>query len=551
MRTINVTNITIGRKLHSVTADDTIQLAPGNYLEPVVVSNAVGTADRPIIIESSDCANFACFTKQMSAKTYTKTANAIAARREAAGYYPSTGQTADEAMLILRNCQYVIIRNLNFNQCWPGGIYLDQCQQILVDNIDFREGTIAIGASGDDTRDITVQNCYWKQDVSKSNDMWNNVAWIQVHGASDNQNKLTAVDLKNDMRAWDGDFFRAWSIIGNVTLRNNSICDAFNGMHFFNGRDELAPNVNPNALKFNGGRKSSANVLIENNVFVRIRDNCFEPEDHAWNWVIRYNKIVDCYRPFSFEFKRAGWFYIYGNTGVFNNGPSKDVKGEDPSGANHRQTMSLFKIKGKQENEGEIYVFNNSWYYGEGKGVFPKGQLGKLEHFNNAAAYGGERDQWLFGNKGMLETGHPYDEALDIKAEKKRFTRRWKKYQICFEGDVIEDPAFPDKFRRVGYPIGKNAKFGDPMFTDVKPRKTVLKYDLKPKPNSPLIGKASAKELNLPNKLTIKTLDNINIGAIQSKKNEGIIDGAFGFFTDSQWIKKFPNHCELIPRDCD
>lgn len=548
---IKVTKSTISKALQSVSACDVIHLAPGDYNKPVVLSNAVGTAERPIIIESADCAEFACFTKQMSAKTYTKTANKIAARREAGGYYPSTGQTADEAMLILRNCQYVIVRNLRFIQCWPGGIYLDQCQQILIDNIDFREGTIAIGASGDDTRDITVQNCFWKQDISKTNDMWNKVAWIQVHGASDNQNNKVAVNLKNDMRAWDGDFFRAWSIIGNVTLRNNSICDAFNGIHFFNGRDELAPNVNPNAFKFNGGRKSSANVLIENNVFVRVRDNCIEPEDHAWNWVVRYNKIVDCYRPFSFEFKRAGWFYIYGNTGVFNNAPSKDVKGKDPSGANHRRSMSLFKVKGKQENEGEIYVFHNSWFYKECKGIFPKGQLGRLVHFNNAIGYTGKRSNWFFGDDGLIATALPYDEVRDIKAEKRRFTRRWVKYQIRFEGDFMEDDAYPKAYQATGYPIGKKVKSGDPMFADILPRKDVMKYDLTPKINSPLIDKAKFKELNLPSNSTFKTLDKINIGAIQRKKNEGIIDGEFGFFTDNEWTDKIPNLCNLIPRDCD
>ncbi len=549
MSIINVTNRTIGRKLHSVTAGDTIKLAPGNYLEPVVLSNAAGTADRPIIIERTDCAELACFTKNMSAKTYTETANKVAARREAGGYYPSTGQIADEAMLILRNCQYVIVRNLKLHQCWPGGLYLDQCQQILIDNIDFREGTIAIGASGDDTRDITVQNCFWKQDISENNDMWNSVAWAQVHGASDNQDDPIAVK-DGDMRAWDGDFFRAWSIIGNVTLRNNSICDAFNGIHFFNGRDKLAPGVNPNSLKFNGGRKSSANILIEDNVFVRIRDNCIEPEDHAWNWVIRHNKIVDCYRPFSFDLNRAGWFYIYGNTGVFINPPSKLVPGsEDPS--KNRQTMSLFKVKGKQENEGEFYVFHNSWYYGEGKGLFPKGQLGKLEHFNNAVGYGGDRKQWLFGNNGMLETAHPYDEVDDIKAEKKRFTRRWKKYQIRFEGDIIEDRAFPDMFRKIGYPIGIDTEFGDPMFCDLTICKKVLEYNLNPKPGSPLIGKATAKKMNLPNKSTITTFDKINIGAKQAEGKETIVDGSFDFFTDNDWAKKFPNECALIVKNCD
>ena len=57
------------------------------------------------------------------------------------------------------------------------------------------------------------------------------------------------------------------------------ISDAFNAIHFFNRIDQLAPGVDPEgALQYNGGRRASANVLIENNTFTRIRDNAIEPE---------------------------------------------------------------------------------------------------------------------------------------------------------------------------------------------------------------------------------------------------------------------------------
>jgi hypothetical protein len=373
MTTIPVTNETIGRSLSNLTAGDKLQLEHGDYQAPVVLCGIHGTRSKPIIIESipGSSSGRACFSTDISFCEYRKKANLIAQSRQNSGYYPSVGQSADEAMLVLLNCQYVIIRNLDFHGCWPCAIYIDNCQQIVIDNVDFKEGTIAIGINGHDTRDLTIQNCCWQQDTREDPPMWDSIAWVRIHGASSNQEN-SAVDIDNDYRLYDGDFIRGWDVAGNITIRNNSIRDAFNGIHFFNSRDKLAPGVNPNVLKFNNGRRASANILIEGNTFIRVLDNCIEPEYHAWNWVIRHNRIMDCYRPFSFEFGRAGWFYVYGNTGAFLNGPSTRV--EDTAKEDLRKTMSLFKVKGAQNNEDEIFVFHNSWYYAEGKGLFPKGK---------------------------------------------------------------------------------------------------------------------------------------------------------------------------------
>ena len=158
-----------------------------------------------------------------------------------------------------------------------------------------------------------------RQDVSSDHRMWNSIPWKAIHGSRDNSGEK--VDPDNDFRAWDGDFFRAWDVAGNIIIRDNRISDAFNAIHFFNRIDELAPGVDPKGLKYNGGRRASANILIENNTFTRIRDNAIEPEDYAWNWVVRHNVFADCYRPFSLELQRAGWFYIYGNYGWVTTSP--------------------------------------------------------------------------------------------------------------------------------------------------------------------------------------------------------------------------------------
>ena len=65
-----------------------------------------------------------------------------------------------------------------------------------------------------------------------------------------------AVSVAKDQRHFDGDFFRAWDIAGNVTIRNNTIRDAFNGIHFFNRVDLLDHGVTGDPLLFNGHRRS-------------------------------------------------------------------------------------------------------------------------------------------------------------------------------------------------------------------------------------------------------------------------------------------------------
>ena len=315
---------------------------------PIVLTGLRGTYDKPIQIKRSQGVELS-----LPNANPAQVANHIAYKRQEGGFYPSVGQVADWAALVLSDCQFVLIDGLSFKDCWPTALYLDRSQNIAVINCDFEGGTIAIGANGIETRDILIEGCSWQQ--TKARHMWDHIAWEAIHGSYENAQR--GVDLKNDQRQYDGDFFRAWNIAGNVTIRDNDIEDAFNGVHFFNGVDVLPPGVDAEAIRFNNGRRSASNVLIENNRFVRIRDNCIEPEDHAWNWVVRSNTFDDCYAPYSLELNRAGWFYIYDNHHWILNQPGKCTKSERTGG-------SGFKCGGDQLNEGDIYVFNNSWLFG-------------------------------------------------------------------------------------------------------------------------------------------------------------------------------------------
>ncbi len=195
MVTIVVSNRDIAKKLVGISAGDEIQFTKGKYRESVVITGVAGTQDRPLTfgpaagISSGDVV-FKSGVSESAARTW---ANGVAHGRQSAGYYPTFGHLGDQAMLVLRNCQYVVLRGLDFEDCWPTAIYLDNCQHVMIHDVRFRRGTIAIGANGIDTHDVIVQHCHWQQDRSGS-DMWNKIPWGRIHGASDNS-KNPDVDI--------------------------------------------------------------------------------------------------------------------------------------------------------------------------------------------------------------------------------------------------------------------------------------------------------------------------------------------------------------------
>lgn len=518
-------------------AGDAIGFQPGTYDVPLVIQGAAGTQAHPIAIGPGrgDRRDAATFTSGLGMDEARAWANALADRRQRAGFYPSVGQVGDFAMLTLRNCRHVVIHGLDFEDCWPTAIYLDNCQHVVIHDVRFRGGTIAIGANGIDTHDIVVQHCDWQQDTSAGHDMWNCIPWGRIHGASDNEADAQ-VDLAGDWRCWDGDFFRAWNVSGNVVIRRNRVSDAFNGIHFFNSHDRLAPGVEADRLVFNGGRQASANVLIEENEFARVRDNVFEPEGHAWNWVIRRNQLRDCFRPFSFELDRAGWFYIYENIGAFTARPSTDLSEADAKRFEPRSNPTLFKLGGAQRNEGPIHVLNNSWSMERGKGVFASGALGRLVHANNAILFGEKVKAGMFGAHGPSpDAGSPGDDA----AEAERFTRRWADLGIQMFGDVTNDPAFPDVYRQAGYLLGKSALQATPVFSNPGGSPPDFRTSTRD-----LLGTAVDVQIALPDGSSATLRGGHDRGAFQRGGPLLRLDRLLGFLPSDRWMPELPE-----PRD--
>ncbi len=493
---------------------------------PIVRSNLRGTYDRPIVIT--------CKSK-ISVNTFgtrpDEGANRIAYLRQENGFYPSVGQISDQAALTLSGCQFVVLKGLKFKDCWPAALNLDNCQNIVVLDCDFGPCTVAIGANGVDTRDIWIERCSFKQTGWR--DLWDRIEWRQVHGSYENSTVGGVVE--GDQRQFDGDFFRAWNIAGNVTIRDCDIEDAFNGIHFFNSVDDLPDDEDRSAARFNNGRRSASNVLIENNRFARIRDNCIEPEDHAWNWVVRSNTFDDCYAPYSFELQRAGWFYIYDNHHWL----------EKPATAGGRTGGSGFKLGGRQANEGDFYVFNNSWFFKHGERLFRKRALGRLKHFNNAVKLK-KGTRRLFGKNWMRRNECEEDPR---EGEDNRFTRCWKSLDIVMNGDWIHEKGGLDwrDYVKAGYNLGDGTTNNDPGYSGPTKRPKGVDGERWLKPSAEMKEAGVAWTMRLPGfdeagKGGISYQDRYEVSiAAKNGVGAGMSDARLKFFKDQlRFVPDFP-----------
>ena len=466
----------VQRKVRMLEPGDCLQLVPGVYNRPITLIGLRGLRGSEITIRGctphdawwqeikpqreADSRLDAVLTTGIDAETFRSQANVAAHRKQAAGGFPGLYYMADEACLYLRDCQHVVIENLYFDNCWPTALYLDNCQDIDVSACQFRWGTFAIGATGHDTRHISVEDCRWQQNPGNDGRHWKTIPWFRIHGniGEEDSPDNGVVDIVKDFRHFDGDFFVGWRIAGFVTIRRNLIEDAFNAIHFFNHK------TNPSDLL-------SVNVLIEQNRFVRIRDNAVEPEDGAWNWIVRHNVLIDVYKWFSFQLQRSGYFYIYGNLGWHTEAPGPGNNRPDGVDADTHISGSVFKLDKIHQADGPTYVFHNSFHLRER--IAKKRRLAGLQFFNNAITFcrsnfGDCQDKTTLFAESDEALAVPHDptasDSEKYKAEKKRFTKDWAKLGIAFYSNIIHGPDNSDTLRMLGYFLGENSRDGDPGF---------------------------------------------------------------------------------------
>ncbi len=460
--------VCVQAKIRMLQPGDTLRLKAGQYSKPLTLDGLRGTGHLPITIcakKPLDAAGFdqavaqpepdpdtmCVFTSGVDAGDYRRTANSIARLKQDSGEFPGLYYIADEALIHLRDCQHIRLHDLYFDRCWPTAVYLDNCQDIEIHQSQFRHGTFAIGASGQNTRHLFVNRCRWVQNPDNNGQHWKHVSWKQIHGHHDNTPPgQGAVNVDEDYRHFDGDFFCGWRISGFVCIRNCVIEDAFNAIHLFAGEgDRFESRIN-------------RNVVIEGCTFRRIRDNAVEPEEGAWNWVVRNNRFIDVYRWFSLQMKRSGWFYVYGNiawhTGFPGNGPA-------------RVSGTVLKLGKQHKADGPHYVFHNSWHLRET--IATKGRLADFHFFNNAIAY------CLSPATGQCQIDRPAfakrveqlsigaagdDEETHLKNEAQRFTKAWRQLDISFHDNVIGIGPGTDILRAYGFAMGPGSKTAQPAF---------------------------------------------------------------------------------------
>lgn len=455
-------------KVRGLEPGDTLVLKAGKYTKPLTLDGLRGTDQQPIVIRGEntlpaggfneakkqpkpDASRDSILTSDIDYKDWRARANKTAKFKQDSGEFPGQYYVADEAVLSLRDCQHVRIYDLYFTKCWPTAVYLDNCQDVEVRSCQFRWGTFAIGAAGTNTRHLLVDRCRWQQYPKNKGRHWKSVSWEQIHGHYNNVGKKGAVSIKNDHRLLDGDFFVGWRISGFVSIRRCIVEDAFNAVHMFANRgDTFASRIN-------------RNVVVEECVFRRIRDNAIEPEEGAWNWVVRNNRFVDVYRWWSLQMKRSGWFYFYGNIAWYT---------DFPGDGQTRSSGTVFKLGKQHQADGPHYFFHNSWHLREA--IATKRRFSDFHFFNNAIAYchvgqgtACSVGRPIFAKKERnLEAGSPFDdENTHLEQETVRFTKAWERLNISFHHNVIEAGPKPEKLREYGYPVGDYSVMAKPAFS--------------------------------------------------------------------------------------
>lgn len=194
----------------------TLTLEGGRYATPLVLSSVSGSQQHPVVIRG----NGAVIDGGEPYEDYRESANRLSAVQEANGRFPGIYYLADNAALVLRNCQWVVIEDLTFEGCWPTAIYLDNCQHITLRRLHIRGSTIAIGAAGAYTRHLLIENCDWIQDLQSHGEadlaairetgavnaglnpgdcrLWREISWAQVHGNIEDTE--SRVDVEKDER---------------------------------------------------------------------------------------------------------------------------------------------------------------------------------------------------------------------------------------------------------------------------------------------------------------------------------------------------------------
>ena len=441
MTTYYATPADIQNHLDLAQAGDEIVLRPGTYRNRLRIRGRSGTAARPISLRAEPGA---VLDSGADADSFRDEANRKAESvylgqvpHYPQGSYPGLYPWFVEGQLVLQGCRHVRLLNLVIRQSWPTLIALVDCTDIEIAHATLTDGTFAIGAEGKDTARLFIHDCTWVQDVVPHR-MWRDIDWRRIHGTPDDEDHPWPIDVVNDWRQFDGDFFRGHGIRGGVRVLHCSVTAAFNAIHCYNPSRDL---------------RLCRDFEVAHCTFREIRDNVFESEDVAHNWWFHHNEIVNAHKWFSIEQKKTGSFYFFANRAWYD-----EIQG--PDGDNHAKGGVFKTPKEVRAVNGRHYVFHNSFCtHGD---YLRNWLLKEFVHRNNALRFA------MAGELGLApaQLGTMFGDLHVPPGQlTDRFTSDWRALGITMEGDVVAHPEWPAAIQAAGYTI-RPATGTTPMFVN-------------------------------------------------------------------------------------
>src|SRR5262245_11456481 len=141
---------------------------------------------------------------------------------------PSKPTANDFAFLQIINCRNIVVENLTLENFWPSIFFIKNSSFVVIRRCRMKHGTFAIFVKGeatidrpDNTRGFLIEGNLWQQDDTRDHKLWSYYDWREAHGGEGSNGLL---------RYFNGAFFGAKSIVGDVIIRRNRIMDAYNGI---------------------------------------------------------------------------------------------------------------------------------------------------------------------------------------------------------------------------------------------------------------------------------------------------------------------------------
>ena len=375
----------------------------------------------------------------------------------------------DWAFLNLDGAAWCTVEGLRVINCWPCFLYAQEVNGIVIRRCAIEGGTYPLffrdpAHSSRLSRDIVVEECGWRQDMSADHFNWSKADWRELHGGRD------GATVFKTLRHFNGAFVGSCDIGGGMRLRNNDISDSYNGFR-------LGLSAEVRAMGDAAIRRRNRDVEISGNSFTRVRDNPVEPESHAYHWIVRHHTMLDCHTWFSMDGVAGGYWYIYGNRGWFRTrqGGPKSNMGK----------VLKFSMGSEPVPDTPIYFFNNSWFLrcplAVGDPTPDEYNIRNLTFLNNAIQYCRPRAPPTTGSPPPLcESGVRYMANI-----------RWTADLGTIDHTLSDHPDFPAVLRREGHEA-HGATATRPIFTYADAGDLALSVD------SEARGSATVISLRLP-----------------------------------------------------